>query len=35
MINWGTNLVPTLRELADSSIVEKYRTLANQITAIK
>ena len=35
MINWGTNLVPTPLELADSSIVEKYRTLANQVTAIK
>jgi len=34
MINWGANLVPTPLELADSSIVEKYRTLANQITAI-
>lgn len=34
-VNWGTNLVPTPLELADSSIVEKYRTLANQITAIK
>ena len=35
MINWGTNLVPTPLELADSSIVEKYRTLANQLSAIK
>ena len=34
-VNWGTNLVPTPLELADSSIVEKYRTLANQISAIK
>lgn len=34
-VNWGTNLVPTPLELADSSVVEKYRTLANQITAIK
>ncbi len=33
MVNWGTNLVPTPHELADSSIVEKYRKLANQITA--
>jgi hypothetical protein len=35
MINWGTNILPTPLELADSSIVEKYRTLANQVTAIK
>src|SRR5437588_2563473 len=34
MVNQGTNLVPTLHELADSSIIEKYRALANQITAI-
>ena len=34
-VNWGTNLVPTPLELADSSIVEKYRTLANQLSAIK
>lgn len=33
-VNWGVNLVPTPHELADSSIIEKYRTLANQITAI-
>lgn len=31
-VNWGTNLVPTPLEIADSSIIEKYRTLANQIT---
>ena len=31
-VNWGTNLVPTPLEIADSSIVEKYRSLANQIT---
>ena len=35
MVNQGTNLVPTLHELADSSIIEKYRTLANQIAAIE
>jgi len=35
LVNWGANLAPTPHELADSSIVEKYRTLVNQVTAIK
>jgi triacylglycerol lipase len=30
-INWGTNLLPTPLELADHSIVEKYRALVRQI----
>ena len=34
MVNWGTNLLPTPLELADSGVIEKYRTLANQMTAI-
>ena len=30
-INWGANLLPTPLELADHSIVEKYRALVKQI----
>lgn len=30
-INWGANLLPTPLELADKSIVEKYRALVKQI----
>ena len=33
-VNWGTNLVPTQDELADTSIIEKYRALAKQLTAL-
>ncbi|HJZ79408.1 MAG TPA: hypothetical protein VKD91_03655 [Pyrinomonadaceae bacterium] len=32
LINWGENIAPTPLELADDSIIEKYRTLAKQIT---
>ncbi|MEP6820142.1 MAG: alpha/beta fold hydrolase [bacterium] len=30
-INWGMNLIPSPLELADHSIVEKYRSLVNRI----
>ena len=33
-VNWGTNLVPTQDEFADTSIIEKYRALAKQLTAL-
>ena len=31
VINWGTDIVPTLIELIDNTIVEKYRSLATRI----
>jgi triacylglycerol lipase len=31
LINWGANLLPSPLELADQTIVDKYRTLVNQI----
>ena len=33
LINWGTNFVPTPAELADETIIEKYKTLIATVTA--
>ena len=31
LINWGTDILPSLSELTDHTIVEKYRTLATRV----
>jgi len=31
LINWGTDILPSLSELTDHTIVEKYRTLAARV----
>lgn len=33
LVNWGTDLLPTLPELRDSAIIDHYRALARRITA--
>lgn len=32
LVNWGSSIVPSTVELVDSTIVNKYRSLANRIT---
>jgi triacylglycerol lipase len=34
LVNWGANIFPSLLELGDTSIIEKYRNLAQRIAAI-
>jgi triacylglycerol lipase len=33
VINWGTNILPSVAELADDSIIENYKALVAQVTA--